>query len=180
MSDSVREDILDALDNTILAIKEQNVHMLKELSNRTIHNATLFQDWKSINVAVVIYALSKIIDRQKGKLPNLIFPEIKKCVSSVRTGKDEKLRNSLNSLLKIISGVDHKLKWYIDHVVEQAQVKKGSRIYEHGISLARAAELLGISTWDLMNYTGKTNIADKFSSEIDIKDRMDFTREVFS
>ena len=45
-------------------------------------------------------------------------------------------------------------------VINKAKINKGSRIYEHGISIGRTSDLMGISQWELMSYVGKTNIED--------------------
>ena len=52
-------------------------------------------------------------------------------------------------------------------------------MYEHGISLGQVADALGVSMWELMDYIGKTRIVDKFGSETDIKQKLEFTRGLF-
>ena len=51
MNDIIREDIIKILERVIdiLAVKEtKDIIELKELSNHTIHNASIFQDKDSI------------------------------------------------------------------------------------------------------------------------------------
>ena len=62
----------------------------------------------------------------------------------------------------------------------RARINKASRIYEHGISLAQTAELLGITQWELMKYLGQTKIADKFDDEIKVIDRLEHARKMFN
>ena len=76
MDEIVRKDALQILNRviSILEIKEEkDMIELTELSNRIIHDASVFQDEISISIAVLIYALSKIIER---KQDNLDYKEI--------------------------------------------------------------------------------------------------------
>ena len=46
----------------------------------------------------------------------------------------------------------------IKEIFEKSRINKGSIIHEHGISIGRVSELLGISKWELVNYIGKTGV----------------------
>ncbi|MCX8194418.1 MAG: hypothetical protein N3G19_03635, partial [Candidatus Pacearchaeota archaeon] len=72
------------------------------------------------------------------------------------------------------------LKIYIQDVFRKAQINKASRLYEHGISAAETAELLGITQFELSEYTGRTGIADvDLSITMPIKTRLNFTKTLF-
>ena len=71
------------------------------------------------------------------------------------------------------------LKLYIEQVINQAEVRKGSELYKHGLSIARVCELMGVSHWELMSYVGKTKIADYGTETFDIRKRIDFVRSLF-
>ena len=67
MNDNVKRDILRTLNRTVEILKEKDVTdltELKELSNTTVHNASIYQDEDSVSVAVLIYSLSKIFERK--------------------------------------------------------------------------------------------------------------------
>ena len=61
-----------------------------------------------------------------------------------------------------------------------AQIKKGSRLYEHGLSMAKSAEILGIGQWELMSYVGKTRIIDEEAVTTGVKKRLDVARKIFN
>ncbi|PIN70172.1 hypothetical protein COV93_02620, partial [Candidatus Woesearchaeota archaeon CG11_big_fil_rev_8_21_14_0_20_43_8] len=84
---------------------------------------------------------------------------------------------AIKNLFKIISEINENFRKYIEEVIEYSEIKKGARIYEHGISMARAAEILGVSEWDLMGYVGKTTLID--AEEEDEKERLNFARKLF-
>ena len=76
--------------------------------------------------------------------------------------------------------MDERLPYFIQEIIEKAKISKGSKIYEHGLSLRRASELLGISQWQLMHYVGKTRIADtEAPPRISTKDRLRYAKSIF-
>jgi hypothetical protein len=59
-----------------------------------------------------------------------------------------------------------------------SKISKGSRLYEHGISIGRTAKLLGVSKWDLMQYAGKTGIHEVVSG-INVGERIKYAKSLF-
>ena len=60
-----KENILRIFKETKEAIEQEDNIKLKELSDQTIHTASMSQDPDNIAVAVIIYSLSKIIEREE-------------------------------------------------------------------------------------------------------------------
>ncbi len=58
-----KEHVTSVLKQAKEAVKAEDLIKLKELSNQTIHSASILQDIDYILVAVIIYSLSKIIER---------------------------------------------------------------------------------------------------------------------
>ncbi|MEM2462826.1 MAG: hypothetical protein QXD71_01515, partial [Candidatus Pacearchaeota archaeon] len=62
----------------------------------------------------------------------------------------------------------------------KAAINKASRIYEHGISRAETARLLGITQWELAEYVGLTGIADTdLSITLPIEKRIKLAESLF-
>ena len=78
-----------------------------------------------------------------------------------------------------ISKADSTLDLYIQHVIDEANVKKASKIYDHGISLGQTAQLLGISHWELMRYVGHTKIPEGVIEKVNIKVRLNYVYGLF-
>ena len=57
------DNVIDILEKAKKAIKDEDIILIKDLSNRTVHTSAIQQDPDNINIAVVLYALSKIIER---------------------------------------------------------------------------------------------------------------------
>ncbi len=183
MNDLVRKDAVSTLDRVIgiLRVKEEkDTQELKELSNHTIHNASVFQDDCSVSVAVVVYALSKIIERNPEKLDyNKFLKILEKARKSAADNEDNNFSLSIKVLFSEISRIDSKLNAYMQEVINEAQIKKGCKLCEHGLSTAKASQLIGVSQWELMKYLGNTSL-NEHSAGIDVKARVKFARGLFS
>lgn len=178
MNDTIKEDLISTLTKAIEIIKEGNTFKLKKLSNHTIHDASIFQDEDSVSVAVIIYALSKILERSKPDTATLI-ELMHQGVQFLHNGDMESYKTIVKEIFHFVSKIDTKLKLYIEEVVKQAEIKKGTKIYDHGVSLGQAASILGISQWELMNYVGKTRISDAVYERPEVIEKIIFTRGLF-
>jgi len=188
MRAEVKQDIISILKEALAAIKQNDNEKLREISNHIVHDASIFQDKYSTSIAVIMYSLSKIFEKNNYKEYESWNEFYMKCTKHLEMAKENLMRynvgkysNNIKILYKLISGIEKKLGTFITEVLNQAEIKKGSRIYEHGISIGRTAELLGISSWDLMSYVGQTKIAEMGPAEKkSIKERLDFTKKLFS
>ena len=184
MHDIIKKDIIAVLSDLIEILKvkeESDIVQMKELSNHVIHNASVFQDEDSISVAILIYSLSKIIERKQRDMDyGRVMAMLNSCISSLRNNDDNGFRKSIRSVFDFIRAMDQKLKLYIHEVINQAQIKKGCKLCEHGISIARASEVLGISQWELMHYLGKTTIIDQFGEAVNVSKRLKIARSLFT
>ncbi len=182
MNDQIKKDIISVLVQLIeiLKKKEDSVQ-IKSLSNHTIHNASVFQDEDSISVAILIYSLSKIIERKEKDIDyNKVIYLLNSALQNLKNSNDDAFRKFIKNLFDFIRAMDKKLKLYIHEVINQAQIKKGCKLCEHGISIARASEVLNISRWELMHYIGKTTLIEQFSEPVNILQRLKFARSLFS
>lgn len=182
MHEQVKHDILSVLEHLIgiLRVKEdKDIIELKDLSNHVIHNASVFQDDHSVSVAVIIYALSKIIERKQDLDYARLSRMADAAIASLKKDDDAAFHKNIESIFGFVRAMDQKLSLYINEVIQQAQVKKGCKLCEHGISVARSSEVLGVSQWEMMHYLGKTTLVDQFSKPINLQSRLKFARSLF-
>lgn len=189
MEEQVRVNILRVLEKAISAIKIGDIKSLKDLSNETVHDASIFQDRYSVAVAVLFYALSKIQERgvHYGQFKgwDLFCAD---CIKSLEEARSSLERNNLDGFeealgkyIKLLGKLDVKLKQYIQDVFHSARINKASRLYEHGLSIGRTAELLGVSRFELMSYVGSTYIADvEHNITLSAKQRLKIARSLFT
>jgi len=181
-----KDNVIRILKETKAAVKEGNFLKVKQLSNQTIHTASISQDPDNIAVAVIVYSLGKIIERTNyqnyrgwKKFFNNFINYINKAESALQENKIQEFRNSLTCIRREIETLPGNFKKHIQDVFRKASINKASRIYEHGISLEQTANLLGITLWELSSYAGQTGIGDvnenlTTTERIRIKNVMEF------
>ena len=182
-----KENLLRILKETKEAIKQEDVIKLKELSNQTIHSASISQDADSITLAVIVYSVSKILERTNyqdysgwKKYFSSILNHIEHSLLALKKDDESVFRFELKKIRKDISKLTGNFKKHIEEVFQKAEINKASRIYEHGISMEKTAKLLGISMWDLLGYVGKTGIGDvNLSVTMPTKKRIAIAEEAF-
>lgn len=182
MNPIVKKDILNVLKEAIEIVRRGELFRLRELSDHVIHNVSIFQDKDSISVAVTIYALSKLYKYAK-EVDQFVLPHLINAANYLEQGKMVEYDRDMKHIIKDIGEKDSKTKYYISDVLEMAQIKKASKMYEHGISMGQVADALGISQWDLMEYVGKTRITEQFDpkkQKSNVMKKMEFTRKLFS
>jgi hypothetical protein len=181
MDPRIKEDILNVLTRVSEALKSGNFIIIDELSNHTIHNASIYQDEDSVSTAILVYALAKVVQRcseTSCTLPQ-VAPALQKAKDALERDKDGLFHAAFAEAFDVISKQDEKLKLYVEEVLEKARVKKGSKLYEHGISVGRIADMLGISQWELYNYIGKTMIGEGEELQMSALKRLQLARDLF-
>ena len=188
MEEKVKKDILAVLKKSLIAIRKEDMGGLKDLSDNVIHNASVLQDEYSISIAVIIYSLAKIFERVRYRkykdwdmFQRNTLNELTNARRSLEQDDVESYEHSLHSLLQVIDRLGKKFRKYIIDVMNKAKISKASRMHEHGISVGKTAELLGVSEWELMDYIGDTGIADiPLNITMSAKTRLKIARRIFS
>ena len=183
-----RENLRRILKEAQKSFEEKNAIVLRRLSNETLHVSSATGDSDNILVAVILYSLSKILEREDysnlegwKSFEILVGSALKNSLKDLDQNNDGKFQRDFVQIRKAINKISGKLKKYIEEIFQKSAVNKASRIYEHGISLGRTAELLGVSIYDLANYTGQTGISEvPLNSTIDVKKRVKILEEIFN
>jgi hypothetical protein len=182
-----KEHVLKVLKEVKNALKDEDYVSIKNLSDKIIHISSIHQNSDVISLAVIIYSLSKLIERASYKeeknwkrfYKNFVG-NIDDMILALNKGDDGKFHDEIEENRRLIQGLSGNLKIFIKDVFRRAKVNKASRIYEHGISMQKTAKILGISLWELSEYTGKTGIANvNLAVTIPIKKRIKFAEEIF-
>lgn len=177
-----KEHVLGILKKTREAVQKEDVIALRDLSDQTIHSASIYKDTDSITIAVMIYSLSKILERTRYKeypgwknFYNEYLYSLNSMIKAVEEDNLKKFKESVTRIRKAINSLSGKFKKHIQDVFRRAEISKASRIYEHGISLETTASMLGITVWELAEYSGQTGISDvNLNITMKEKDRIKF------
>ncbi|MBT3642817.1 hypothetical protein HN604_01695 [archaeon] len=179
--------VLDVLKKVKRLIQEDNSHEIKILSNQTIHQATLSQDPDNIIVAVLVYSIGKILERKHYRnmegwdiFYNSLLKNLDAGTVCLANDDLSKCRISFGKIRASLNKIDGNLGTYIKDVFRKAEINKAFKIYEHGISSEKTAELLGVSLWDLSSYIGQSSISEAhISMSMPVKKRLKIAEDIF-
>jgi len=174
-----RDNILRVLEEAKKAVEERDTTKLRELSNQTNNTVSRTQDPDNVAVAVIIYALSKIIERGYIKTQDVVIKKINDVIRSIKKN-DSLLDKNLKQLRVEIEKSSGRMKGYAQDVFRKASINKASKIYEHGVSMENTANLLGITMFELASYAGQKGISDTPESRtLGVKQRIKLATEIF-
>ncbi len=183
-----RTHILNILIKVREALNKKDYIKIKGLSNKVIHHASIHQDPDVISIAVIIYSLSKLIERESYKTEknwpkfyNDFRKNINDMIAALKNKDQDRFHDEIIQNRKLLQGLSGRLKVFINDVFRGAKINKASRIYEHGISMEQTAKILGISLWELAEYSGRTRIGDvNLGITMPLRDRIKLAQEIFN
>lgn len=185
--DRILKDILKVLRETKEALKGESYEKVENLSNHVIHNASIYQDELSLKTAVFVYSLGKILGLEKirtqeefSSFMEEIGGKIDEVIRSLEAEDRQKVSRLLKESIEEVSDLDESFGTHLKKIIIGSKIKKASKIYEHGISLGRVAEILGLSEFELMDYIGPTRVHDLSFFEVgELEEKYERAREVF-
>jgi DNA-binding XRE family transcriptional regulator len=183
-----RDHLVNVLQQASEAIKRNDVAKLKELSDQTIHAASIHKDTDSISVATIIYSIGKVLERDRFKkvkgcaeFCGNVGRFIEEAVSALKKGDEVTFKNKLQEIISSVKKLSPNLRKNVEDVFRKAQINKASKIYEHGISMENTANLLGITMFELAGYSGQKGTADVPEAKtVDVKTRIKFAMDMFT
>lgn len=181
------DNILRILEETRESLEEHNPFKIRNLSDQTVHSATIYQDEDNIEVAVTVYAISKILERENYKemagwkdFYKRLIKNLDGAIEHLKENKIEKAMDHFRDIRDDVEKISGHLKEYILDVFRKAEINKASRIYEHGLSMPRTAELLGLSQWELSSYIGQSSSTEMNLNETKaVEKRIKLAQEAF-
>ena len=182
-----REHLAELLKEVLDSLKREDYSQLRDLSNQLVHDSSINQDPDIISVAVIIYSLSKIIERENYQSdkgwPDFYKSYVKGITHSIKQLEKndiERFREDIAGIRETLKKLSGNLKEYINDVFRKASINKASKIYEHGISMGKTAQILGISIWELAEYSGQSHSTDiNLGITLPIKDRIKLAERFF-
>jgi len=183
-----KSKIVSILEKILESLKKRDYLDIKNLSNQIIEIASIQQDIDLVFLSVIIYSLSKIMERKifrKSKEGKKFYKNyiigIKNLIKDINNDEIKNFRKEISLMIKNLESVSKDIKNYIQDVFVKAKINRASKIYEVGISLEKTAKILGISIWELTEYVGQTKIPDvNLSITLPIKERIKIAEEIFS
>ncbi len=188
MQQTTKEILTQILRDTIKAVKKQDLTKLRATSEKLAKNASIYQNKYAISISVVVYSLFKILEKEN-YLQNENYPTIKKIIltelnnarNAIRKDKPYILQKSLKKIIASLKKLDKQAGQFIQESLESSKIKKAYGLYKHGISTGKAAELLGITRWELQPYLGKTRESEQLHNLTKpVSQRIKLAKEIFN
>ena len=181
------DNIVRILEETRRAISDNDPYRIKRLSSQTIHSAAVYQDMDNIMVAVLVYALSKIMERDHyremqgwNEFYKAMLKNIDSAIIALEKDDLERFRTAVGKIRGDVEKISSNLKSYMRDVFYKAEVNKASKLYEHGLSLEQTSHLLGVSLWDLSSYVGQSTISEANANiTMPVKQRIKIAEDFF-
>ena len=182
-----RKNLLVVLKKVSRSIERKNYFEIKKLSNKLVNHISAHHNPDLISVAIIIYALSKMIEREKFKeeknwlgFYNSYLKNIGDMIVALEKDDIDIFRDEVEANRMLIRGLTGKLKIYIHDVFRRARINKASKLYEQGISMESTARILGVSLWDLSGYIGDRRVGTgNLAVTMSIRDRVKLAEEIF-
>jgi len=180
--------IRKVIESSKAALIKKDALKLKELSSQMTHVSSIHQHRGLIAISVIVYTLSKMIERKDyEKFKNWdnfvkkFNSELGKAVSALKRKDMAEYDRNIIEARKTLETISKIQKSYVEEIIVKASINKASKLYEHGISLEQTAKLLGITQWDLSEYAGRTKIPDvKQNITINTQTRAKMALEFFA
>ena len=188
MNEQLRKHLVEMLTKTIQVLEkreDKDVFQLKELSEQTIKDASTHQDIDAVQIAIIIYSLYKVIKDFPEDDYQRLYKHLIKAKTNLQRKEFQRYNQNIKSIFSTIGTCNAKIckadrsKQYAQEVFHAARIKKGVSLFKYGLSIGRAAQIMGLSRWDLMNFIGKTKILEEFP-EVSSKKRLSYALKIFS
>ena len=183
-----QKHILEILKSVLEALERNDYIKIKHLSNTFVHHSSIHQDADVIAVAVIIYSLSKMLEREDYKKEknwkqfyNDYLRTIKNMIKALEKNDHRAFHNEVQLNRKLLERLTGNLKANMKDVFNRAKINKASKIYEHGISMEKTAKILGITLWELAEYSGRTGIGNvNLGVTMELDKRLALAEEIFA
>jgi hypothetical protein len=181
------ENVLRILREARKFVEGDNAAELKGLSNQTIHTAAMTQDADNIVVAVLVYSLGKVLEREHYRsmegwkvFHEAVVKNLGLAVGALEKGNVKNARVYLGRIRQTLNKIEGDLGRYVKDVFRKAEINKAFKLYEHGLSTEKTADLLGVSLWDMASYIGQSHIGDaKIAVSMPVVERVKIAEGMF-
>ena len=189
MKDSIRKEIIVSLKESIAAIKKNDLASLINQSNQILSNTPIYQDKSSISLAVIIYAISKILSKKEYEnykhwpiFKSNLMKSLRSSQEFLERGDISSYYNRIKFIMEDLNAIEKDMGVFIEHVINSSKIKRASKIHLQGLSAGRTAEMLGISEWELLDYIGHSKEFTETPLNISksVLDRLAYAKKIFN
>lgn len=136
------KELFSFLKKVTLAFEKQDIFGLKEIANQAIENASLANDKRLANLALVAYCLHKMCGKQHivrdGRWPEIkhdILFDLKKAAKSLEAHDLDGFDQWIDGVIGSVKQADEEIGNYVQNLFEKARIKYASTAYSMGLGL---------------------------------------------
>ncbi len=172
-------DIKTLIGHSIDALEQRDALALRTVSAEALSEAAMEGHREHILLALVDYALSKILSKTHYQdIKEAFYKKIERHFRDARTSDKKGMIRHLENIEDTVIKLDAAEGHFSDNVMDKARIKKGAKLYEQGLSLRRAAELTSADPVAVLHYVGHSKIHEFRGSGRNAK-RLKAAKEVF-
>ncbi|MBT4446275.1 hypothetical protein HOA92_03385 [archaeon] len=183
MKEAMRQSLTKDIGKIITILQRNDALTakdLKDLSNHVINDVALYKNTDAATLAILIYSIYKSILCIEANKHDEVVRGLQILQSNLKLKQFTKYNSSMKQLFTLLKECDSRIKNHIQDVFYAAKIKKGTNLMERGLSIARAADLMGVSRWDVMQYGGSNVAVEQHSESWPASKRIALARKIFS
>ncbi len=175
---------LKELTNNVLdAFSKRNQKRMRKVNDQILEALMSSFSAEMFRLAVISYVLSKILAKPRfyGRAYREGMYRLEQVLQHmVRvSGSREKYSTALDNLEETVRGMESEDPRFVKSLMEKGRLKTAAILYAQGMSLSLASELTGVPKQDIMDYSGKTMMADRVMDTVSMKERIKSAKRIF-
>lgn len=157
---------------------------LRKIFSELIRELPIYYSKKRFAITLLAYVLSKIVSKPRlmGKehvdARYQIIQSINRMADRIDTCSDDEFEGLFDDIKDKIKNLEKSDPRFLMNMINKGRLKIAAIMYAQGISLGRASELTGIDRHDILDYSGKTYMADRLKEEIPIFERINIAKKI--
>ncbi len=166
--------------------KQRNIRGMREMSNVFTKDLMVYQNKVYLDLALVSLLLAKMVEKPRfwkfEEWKNNVFAiedMLKRCIELCKENDIKSVRALLLRVFGMLRKVNRRDRRYVNSMMTHARIKVGATLYAQGISLGKASHLSGATKDDILKYSGKTLISDRFGKTYSVLERIKNVRTIF-
>ncbi len=165
------------------AFSRKNQKKMRKTNDKILAELMVSFTKEMFDLAVISYVLSKVLAKPRfyGRAYKEMMERILQVLGHMErsAGRPEEYLVASGNLEETIGQMESGDQRFVKSLVEKGKLKTAAILYAQGISLSLAAELTGMSKQDIMDYSGKTMMADRVQEAVGITERVKKAKRAF-
>jgi len=173
--------VIDCMVKIRKGIADGDARGLKEVTSMCTSQLAVEEQPVYFTLALLSYVLAKLIQKPRYRIPRLfagVTQKVAKAEDFVRKNMQADAQQALDAALNDIALIEKRDPHFVFNIVEKGRTKIAALLYAQGLSLARSVSLTGAQKQEVLDYSGKTMMADRFGKAVPVSERLKYARKI--